>query len=71
MFHIAGIGSFFLLPDPAAPDDQYAVCLFLSARPGADWVKVDEHSVLQLMRSRSWVEADAVLELTRPSAGPS
>jgi hypothetical protein len=71
MFHIAGVGSYFLLPDPAAPDDRYAVCLFLSARPGADWVKVDEQDVLGLMRSRSWMEADAVLALSHPPGATS
>lgn len=61
MFDIPRVGSFFLLPDPAAPDDRYVIRWFISARPGAAWVETTDGEIAPLMLSGSWMAAEAIL----------
>lgn len=67
MFDIPGVGAFFLLPDPVAPDDRYVHRLFISARPGATWTEITDDEIAPLMLSGSWMVAEAILARRRPN----
>lgn len=71
MFDIPGVGSFFLLPDPVAPDDRYVHRLFISARPGGEWVEITEDEIAALMLSGSWMAAEAILARRIPPPATS
>lgn len=71
LLDIPGVGSFFLLPDPAAPADRYAVCMFILARAGAAWIDIAPDEVGPLLRARSWIEAEAIVARRRPSSPTS